>query len=282
MAFKTNIRFFVYHQISKFPYFLINFKDIFKYKYSYNKYFKNGFVEFNNDETKSIARTILKKIKKAESLNKKEFSSPNGGLFIDDIGKEFPEIFNLYSSQLGDVIREIYGCHFKIFYGVLSKNIGANKPRQGSQLWHNDGGPGTCINLMFYLDDVKKENGPLEIIKWNFTKKVYWFEIRNLKKDIKNLTKLNYRLKRSDQINSLIERQKLNVFETCEGSQGNIVLFANNTFHRGGFPEKGNNRIAIILHLYPSRKLFKGKNNKENSLKKIASFPDNPNFNELP
>ena len=39
----------------------------------------------------------------------------------------------------------------------------------GSALWHTDGAPGTCINVMFYLKVFKKQ-GALRFISWKVPK----------------------------------------------------------------------------------------------------------------
>ncbi len=248
--------------------------------YEYNKYFNNkGFFKFSTSNSEKIAKVILKKIKKLE-ISDKNFWSKNGRASIKNLRHYFPELDRLFMGEEGLIIKSIFKSDYKIYYGVLNKSVGSKDSRKGSQLWHNDGGPGTCINMMFYLNDVDEKNGPLQIIDWNKSKKFFWHERKNLHKFRLQKTKDEYRKLRSEAIDNFSFSNCDNKFDTMIGKKGSVVLFSNNTYHRGGFPNMNRERIVFIFHLYPSNKPINQIFRKHASIEKLGSYPDRPNFNE--
>ena len=64
------------------------------------------------------------------------------------------------------------------------------------------------------------------------------------------------------------------------GKKGTVILFSNNTYHRGGFPDLNEKRVVIIFHLYPSNIPIKQIFNKYESIEKCGPYPKTPNFKE--
>ena len=281
MPIKINFLFFIHHKISQINYYIKGLNNFKKKNIYKSNFFKNGYIHFTSDESVKLAKIMLKKIKSYEVSQGKMLWKTNGRPNLEKLEEHFPELFELFLSEVGDVIKEIYSSDFKIFYAVINKNTGSNKPRQGSQLWHSDGGPGTCLNIMFYLDDVGLDQGPLEIVNWKKTKKLYWFERRFLKKYNSTLSKEKYRLKRSQEFATELEKSDCKFSEKCVGKQGNFIIFSNNTFHRGGYPNVNKERLAAIFHVYPSKKPFETIIKVHKELNKPSSFPEFPDFNEL-
>ena len=274
---KLTFKFHFYHKYLQFLNILIFNKNI-KNKI-YNSFKEKGFYKFSNSRTIKVAEIVFKKIKKLENLEK-NFWKENGRASIVNIRNYFPELDKLFEGEACAIISSVFKSHFKIYYGVLNKNIGTKENREGSQLWHNDGGPGTCVNMMFYLSDVNKKHGPLQIIDWKKTKKIYWHERTKLNKFRALKTKDEYRQFRSEEIERLNSENGIEKFDTMTGKKGTVILFSNNTYHRGGFPDLNEKRVVIIFHLYPSNIPIKQIFNKYESIEKCGPYPKTPNFKE--
>lgn len=276
----TATKFSFYHKQTQLVYAFRN-KIFFSRNDEKDFYYKNGFFKFCNKDTELLAKEISNKIKILEKNFNGNFWKLNGRPNIDNLRENFPEVDKLFLKKIKKTINNILCSEFKVFYMVLNKNVGTKTDRTGSQLWHNDGGPSTCINVMMYLDNVTTVTGPLEIIKWDYSKRLYWYERRNLKHKRNSFSKEEYRLYRSNMFDKIIKNWKQESYEICTGKQGTIILFSNNTYHRGGYPKLGNERKAIIFHLYPSKQPLKEILKKYKNFDKQSSLPEFANFNEI-
>lgn len=110
--------------------------------------------------------------------------------------------------------------------------------RSGSQLWHADGGPGTCINVMRYDSNVSHDDGPLQVVRWSRSLDIFAQEPRGVPRD---------------QLCDWYE-SRIKVWDrtTYLGPVGTVIAFMNNTLHRGGYPDPGHVRNATVYHVYPS------------------------------
>ena len=122
-------------------------------KETVEEFLKSGVVMFQTDQTRQIGKRMMKELKSLEDSG--NFWETRG----DSSSKDFcPDPFSYYDSlqelfegDLGELLRSINGSEFKLFYSVMLKSLCLSDAPYGSALWHNDGGPGTCINIMFFV-----------------------------------------------------------------------------------------------------------------------------------
>ena len=242
-----------------------------------NEFECKGYTTISNSNSYDYAQSILKKLLIQQS---KESIWDESGSYKYEIYNTFPEIEKLFKNILKPFLQGVYKTYFKIYYGVLYKSERTADEASGSQLWHADSGPGTCINVMFYLSDATLDNGALECLPWDQSKKIYKREL------FLNLRELNQSLGSS----KLESRQRLCEFYANEiqrnnfqdyivqplGQSGLIVPFMNNTLHRGGFPEQGNIRYSCVFHCYPSHEPTPYKAYQRYGISKQGSYPKDP------
>ena len=156
--FKTT---FLYIDAFKYETYLLRCKRKFLKKIHSlnNPNFRKAAKEFNNigatfvdaKETQLIGKKVLDRLTKEEKKLKWEVIKEGNSINLkSDLFKSFPELRELCEKILEPVINEIYKSNYKVFFGVMFKSFPFIKNPTGSQIWHSDGGPGTCINIMFY------------------------------------------------------------------------------------------------------------------------------------
>ena len=137
---------------------------------------------------------------------------------------------------LDQFLSSFYECPHAIFYGKSYKS--EHEPiRSGSQLWHADGGPGTCVIVMIYRSDVMPQDGPLQLVTWQRSLEIFRDEPQRASRD---------------QLCAYYEDRIGGDYQSITGKRGTIIAFTNNTLHRGGFPAPGHSREVSIYHVYPS------------------------------
>jgi len=144
-----------------------------------------------------------------------------------------------------------------------SERIKIDQNPKGSELWHADGGPGTCMNLMICHTPVNMSNGAMKIINWKKSKKLLsklFFEYKLLIKN-KNILNQKYKDNRTylreqkcELLKGFINRNSINYFQPNSPESGTIFAFSNNSVHSGGYTELGHRRIVSVMHIYPSTK----------------------------
>ena len=203
-----------------------------------------------------------------EHISSNEFNE------VIDYFKKFPTLINLFKNELESVLESIYKTHFYIFYGILSKKIGNTLEPTGSELWHSDGGPGTCINLMIVTSKLTKESGALELLDFEESKKLL-IRMNNelIDKNFKKLSRQDQRKFKVNWINNHIKMIDKSKFYQPTGERGKVILFRNNTIHRGGFCKKGFYRNAFIFHIYPSKNKINWDKVLVDGLKKKSPIP---------
>ena len=138
----------------------------------FNEY---GWATITTPETKEIAASVLKELKSEEATGESPWSNEDGRYKNGDFWKKFPQLENLFLNTAGKFFKSVYQCEYKILFGVSYKSVNRNEHPVGSQLWHFDGSPGTCINLMYCLGPVGPENGAMECISWpDFLQYMKW------------------------------------------------------------------------------------------------------------
>jgi hypothetical protein len=214
---------------------------------------KNSYSQYMSDENKLLANSVMKKITKEEKIN--DIWDKNYRYKISDIFQSYNEIQKLFTGDLDKILRGIFNSQYMIFYGLMYKSVHSGLIPTGSQLWHSDGGPGTCINIMFCLNETNEKNGAMECLPWNLSKKLFKKERKLF--NVGGLpSSTNDREKYRESIcnfyrQEINDNHKENVAR-LSGPPGNIILFSNNLIHRGGFPKIDHKRYVCIFHVYPS------------------------------
>ena len=171
-----------------------------------------------------------------------------------------------------------------------SFNLG-EKPK-GSQLWHVDGGPGTCINLMFCLSEVNKSNGSMKCLSWKESKNILkenYDEYYKLDIKLKNklISKIENRAIKNEILNKKIKNINPKHISQPTSKPGLLYAFRNNCIHAGGYPERGYERYVCVFHIYPNTNKPDLLKYLKNGVQKKEPFPLNPynlekiNFNQL-
>lgn len=222
----------------------------------------DGVSSFWNQRNGEIAGAIMCKLRESETSGLelwRDDGVPNLKNYSRSIFRDFVEIEELFKYELGDVLRNIFGCEFNIFKGVMHVSRQTQSTPAASQLWHNDGGPGVCINTLFYLNDATADNGAIEVLPWRYSKKLLTERRSVVRKHLKSIGKTSHDIDRIQlrdisvdyflqQISQRYEEKKVRPI----GPQGTTVMFMNNAIHRGGFPEVGQERFVCIFHCYPA------------------------------
>jgi hypothetical protein len=154
------------------------------------------------------------------------------------------------------------------------------KSPSGSQLWHSDGGPGTCMNLMFCLSKTHERNGAMEFIPWDASLEIFSQErvaCRSIKEKQKDL-KINGRDLRSRYYEDIIMDKFAHRKERIVGDEGLVLAFRNNIIHRGGYCEAGNVRYVCVFHLYPALQAAPWIQYKKIGIPKMSGYPSDPDF----
>ena len=139
--------------------------------------------------------------------------------------------------ELESFLRSAFRCEYAEFYRKTYR-VEWSPQRLGSQLYHADGGPGTCIIVMRYDSHVSVADGPLEVVDWKRSLEMYAKEPR---------------IGSRDALCAWYESQVKPWDRTAyTGPKGTVIAFMNNTLHRGGYPAPGHTRDATVTHYYPS------------------------------
>jgi len=220
--------------------------------------FKNqGVAAFATTETTLLAEAVLEQLKAEENRGLKVLDED--GRYLFDSFKRFPEFGKLFNSVVGEFLNGVLGCHYSIYYSIIYKSVRKAEEPMGSALWHHDGGPGTCINLMFCLSETSAQNGAMKTLPWGYSLEIFR-KYAELNSRIKNalainpsLTKMQVRTIKTDYFKEQIEGSYVHKVIQPVGGPGIVYAFKNNCIHAGGFPDIGYERYVCIFHIYPSK-----------------------------
>jgi hypothetical protein len=240
-----------------------------------------GFASFWTEENHQIATSIFDELRREEQGGADIWNDEYR--YHVDIYRRFPRLEELFRGSLGAFLEAVYGAHFKIYYGVLYKSERLADAPVGSQLWHYDGGPGTCINVMFFLRDVVAEDGAMQCVPWPVALRVYRQEMREIagliqeaKERRGSLSREELRSVRCDYLAQKVEQSFADRVEQPIGRAGMVLAFRNNSLHRGGFPEPGRTRYVCVFHCYPSDRPTRYERYREQGILKPGSYPADP------
>ena len=237
-----------------------------------------GFTSLWSAETRMLADSMLERIRREEAHGVAIWDGD--GRYREEIYAVFPEIERLFRGSLGAFLTAVYRAHFKIFYGVLYKSQRAADAPTGSQLWHTDGGPGTCINVMFYLKDVSREDGAMECLPWDaslaiYEKELCSGEVQRRLRSAASRGESERDVKCGLYLDEISRSYRARV-EQPHGQAGLLVPFRNNILHKGGYPEAGRDRYVCVFHVYPSATPTPFARYQKAGIAKVASYPKDP------
>lgn len=237
-----------------------------------------GFTSFWTPEGQRVAAMILGTIRTEDAQGRSMWNAE--GRYRGEIYTTFPEIEQLFRGALGTFLTAVYRAHFKIFFGILYKSERTEEAPSGSQLWHTDGGPGTCINVMFYLSEVSREDGAMECLPWDASLEIYRKELRSgeVQRRLWSLA-ASGETERDVKCRFYLEeilRSYRNRIEQPHGQAGLLVPFRNNILHKGGYPDTGRVRYACVFHCYPSVMPPPFPRYRLIGIPKVAAYPKDP------
>lgn len=220
------------------------------------KFRRDHIATYRSDETARLAASIFRKLKEDEAsgadLWGDDAKYKNGEVFA-----KFPEIEDLLRDEVGDCFRLIYGSEFKVYHCAIIKKLRRRDEPQGSQLWHTDSHPGTCVKAMIHLNDVMPGSGATEFVPWPETVEIVhrvskeWRRVAKGWKLQNHDERARFRTAKSELFGQEIQRgHRSRVEQPCLGP-GSVVLFNTNILHRGGFPEPGHERYTLLVTVYP-------------------------------
>lgn len=237
---------------------------------------EDGYAVLHAESMRAIATEIDADLMARDAAG--EIWDEEGG-YTGDVFLDFPAIGALFRPQapLARAIRSAFGSEFKIFYCKLYRSRRIADAPSGSQLWHADGGPGTCMNLMFALTPLTAANGAMELLAWRDSLGVFAGERARMRNSTakgmahRDLVCAYY----TDRISALDPAK----IRQPAGPPGTALMFMNNLVHKGGFPPDSHaERRVLVLHVYPSDEPAPIDGYLRNGLKKTASYPKNPDF----
>ena len=237
---------------------------------------------FRTDETARLAGSMFARVREREAAGEPIWDADMR--YSGDIYKSFSEVEALFRGPLGTFLTAHYGAYFKIWYGIMYKSENHGDAPSGSQLWHSDGGPGTCINVMFYLHEVTKADGAMEALPWSETLAVYRDEVlgREPERRIaraardRTLTPADERAILCEWYREEIERRFADRVAQPTGGGGIVFPFSNNILHKGGYPERGHTRYVCVFHCYPSHEPTRFEAYRAEGIPKRGSYPKDP------
>ena len=241
-----------------------------------------GFTSFRTEQDGKLVSAMLARIQDEERRGVDVWDGDRR--YRHEIYTTFPEIETIFRGALGDFLMATYRAHFKIFYGVLYKSERASGAAPiGSQLWHADGGPGTCINVMVYLKDVAREDGAMECLPWEHSLTLYRGELALVRDAVaraaregRTPSRDELRDVRCDYYGRQIEASYRSFVEQPTGQAGLILPFRNNIVHKGGYPEPGRTRYVCVFHVYPSDRTTPWERYRREGIAKSGNFPRDP------
>ena len=113
------------------------------FKKEANNFNQKGFTTFTNNKIKNNCEIIFNKLESSSNIWDKSNS------FIGYPTNEFRvELIEIFKNGVDQFIKDTFKSDYYIFYHVMYKSERLKKDikEQGSELWHADGGPGTCMN----------------------------------------------------------------------------------------------------------------------------------------
>lgn len=266
-----------------------------KYKDNIEEFGKLGATAVWNEDLEFVANEMYARITQLEAEKADIWNHPSGTLYSahkmysGDLWLDFPELENVFRGAIGDILTNVFKANFKIYYTSMAKSVGVSDEPAGSQQWHNDAGPGTCIIIAMYLHPTDETSGCLQTLPWEHSLDIYRQERaadKTLQAEycaknnirIEDLDKMTIRSLRHEFYDDIIQTKYKDEIRMPFGKAGSTVLFRNNALHRGGQPDIGKERYALLMHCYPSDTPPPFDRYRKTGLKKTSGYPRDPAF----
>jgi len=240
-----------------------------------------GVTSFATAETRRIAEAISARIAAREAVGETLWQEDpdeiGNNRWAGDTWRDFPELEDLFRGPLGTFLRHYFESHFRIWFALLYRNTPKRDIRVGSQRWHSDSGPGSCVNVMFYLHETTPAEGPLEALPWTEAMEIFRCERRAVREARATTDAAGDRNGALyDHYERVIAERYAGRIVQPHGPAGLVVPFLNNTIHRGGFPAPGHRRTAMVFHCYPGDRATPFDLYRAQGLNKRGSYPRDP------
>ncbi|MDZ4816278.1 MAG: hypothetical protein SGI71_08435 [Verrucomicrobiota bacterium] len=242
---------------------------------------EKGFAVYWDEKVETLATEIINIIQAEEQKGDQVWDQDFR--YTSEIYRKFPQVEQLFTHALGPLLETIFQTHYKIFSGTIFKSEHLKDDPEGSQLWHSDGGPGTCVNTLIYLKDTRKEHGAMECLPWKYSYEIFKGEFPVIRARLAKAVERNPDLTRMEQraikcgfFEEKIKQEYADKVVQPVGRAGTILAFRNNILHRGGFPLNGHSRYACSFHSYPSDKPANLAKYKELGISKKGPYPKDP------
>lgn len=239
---------------------------------------RDDVTSFQTSGTERIATTMMARIdgNAAAPWDGDDLESGNRN-WRGDLWNDFPELEELFRGPLGGFLTAHFGSPFKILHGTLYRSRAVGGRRDGSQLWHSDGGPGICVNVMFYLAPCSVPQGGIEVLPWPDALDLFEQAQGTLRSRVRGLPRKEARaIKAAFYEREIAARLDDRVVRPASDRAGLVVPFLNNTLHRGGFPTDGGERFACVFHCYPSHRPTDWARYREKGIGKTVPYPKDP------
>lgn len=248
---------------------------------------RDGIASFWTPKTEVIATSMHARLLAREAAGESlwgELGSSGNRNYQGDAYIDFPELEQLFRGPLGTFLLNYFGTHFKIFYASMLKSVRMGEIPAGSQLWHSDSGPGTCVIIAFYLHDVLDEDaGVLHALPWKQSIEIYEREREALRRmagqrgvTLREANRDTRRELMTTYYQEAIDANYRDKICGPKGKAGLVVPFLNNTLHFGGYPAAGRERIAMLIHCYPSDRPTDFEHYRRHGKSKTAPYPMDP------
>ena len=235
-------------------------------------------------EAEDIARRIARQLDAREAAGEKLWKDRVDGNsnanYTGDLWRDFPQVKEILAGPLGPFLEGHFGCAYKIFFATMYLSVHVPEGPKSSSLWHSDSGPGSCVNVMFYLDDTVPEDGAIEILPWPCALEIFERERPEIRRRAalagRSLSGPDRRELLHAWYDEIVAERYADRVVQPTGKAGLIAAFANNTLHKGGFPKPGHRRRVIIFHAYPSDRPTDWAKYDAHGIRKTESYPADP------
>lgn len=225
---------------------------------------KYGFIREDNEIANNLVRHGFYKsneINHHETIKKisiiwdeyvNSFEAPEDGRFqlsSADQGKELQNFIPLLENLISNDVKQTLESYFNSYFRIINYHIYRNrKPPLMEEIdsygatanWHNDRSTHESIKLFFMLSDVDKNNGPMQIISKEDSKRV-------IKSN--NFYYPDFKGKTREYINGNCKTISL------EGRAGTLFYaLTNDVLHRATIPDEGKYRDLIVFYITSSSK----------------------------